>query len=247
MLSNTAAVPLTKKTLNTDLRAIQDKAACEGDVATLVGSVEGTIRQIARQFGRGLSKTDLEDLHAAGKIGAVVAANRYAADDVRGASFNTYAFYWIRYHVVNEVFFFWGKGRCKITRATAKVFYRYGRAKRELDASGVEVTPEALAEALDVPVAVLESVTGSVAAAHGILTDLPDESSSVLATLCSHADVDEVRIALEKLDRRSRYVVEQNFFQGRTHEEIGTALRLTKQRVQQIERGALAKLRQLLS
>lgn len=240
-------------------REIQTKAAAEKDVATLVQSVEGTVQNTARQYGRGLTLEDQQDLASAGKIGALVAAQRYNVE--QGANFNTYAMYWIRAYVLDEVFRFWAKGRCpNMTVSARKVFFGHGRVKKALEAKGVEPTPEAIAEALGVTVVQLDQVTSTIFSSD-LTYDAPlqeggttleeiigDASTeNVLDSLCERVSIDDLRQAVASLDERDRYVIEQRFFRGKTLEEVGLELKLTKQRVFQIETDALDKLRKKLS
>lgn len=70
------------------------------EIASLVKGVEGTIHTTARFYSRGLLPADFEELIAAGRLGAFLAAQRFAAD--RGANFNTFALRSIRWHVIHE-------------------------------------------------------------------------------------------------------------------------------------------------
>ena len=180
-----------------DLRAAQAKAAADRDVAALVQSVEGTIWKIADHYSRGLSKEDVEDLRAAGRVGAVVAAERY--DVSRGASFNTYALSWIRAYVVKEVFFFWGKGRLRGTNgAVRRIFFRQGRARRDLAAAGTKETPEALADAMGVNVSILADVEVAIAAnvPQEYLKDVSSDDGGVLARMCVADESDPDCVAI---------------------------------------------------
>jgi RNA polymerase sigma-32 factor len=132
------------------------------DVTALVKSVEGTIRQLANSVSHGLSRADYEDLCAAGRMGAIKAANRYDADHAKGASFNSYATLWIRSHRMNEVFYFWSNGRVRLGNKTSKIFYRYGRTQQKLAANGIDPTPELIAEELGVSLEVLQNVSSAV-------------------------------------------------------------------------------------
>ncbi len=112
--------------------ALPEDSCCAETVAAWVQSVEGTVRSIARQCGKGFFDDDLEDLRAAGREGALRAARRYDPLDERGASFNTYATPWIRTYVMNQVLFFLSQGRFKATSRTPRtVFFRSARVRRQ--------------------------------------------------------------------------------------------------------------------
>lgn len=242
-------------------RALQVRAASEGDVAALVASVEGTIRQTVGHYGRGFSQEDREDLLAAGRIGAIEAAQRYDTADARGASFNTYAKYWIRVFVVREVFFFWGRGRFSVTQSTSKVFFRYRQVRRDLEGVGVDPTPEAIAAVLGVPASTLRDVLGVISALDGVYDEAPDPDServvgvtavdesspSALEALCGYETSDEIRGAIRALPPRSQYVIVQRFFEGKRLWEVADAIGLSRERIRQIEEEAVARIRESIS
>lgn len=61
------------------------------------------------------------------------------------------------------------------------------------------------------------------------------------------AEMSEVLKAMEKLPERARYIMKLRFIEGRTLEETGKLLNLTRARIKQIQDAALKKLRQLLN
>jgi RNA polymerase sigma factor (sigma-70 family) len=222
----------------------------------MVKSVEGTIRQIAGDYGHRLTPVDMEDVYSAGRVGAVEAATRYDAFDPRGASFNTYATGWIRSYVGAEVFkFFWGKGRVKLGARTSKLFFQYGKKLRAIESSGEVPTTENLAKALGVPVAILQNVTAAIGPTTSydetvgridrpVADVVPDaNAANALEMLCASTGAAQVRAALTRLDERSKFVITERFFEGRTLEEVGATLDLSRERVRQIEALALKVLR----
>jgi RNA polymerase sigma factor (sigma-70 family) len=262
MQTATAALQSTPRKMylpmkkHAELRVLQKSASKAGDVASLVASVEGTIKQVAGHFGRGLNVDDMEDLYAAGRIGAVVAAQRYDSEDSRDCSFNTYAFFWIRAYIVKEAFFFWGKGRTRFFGTTQKVFYQYGRAERELNSRDIEVTPEGIAEILGISVSLLlDTLNGSAMdlsfdapskTSFPLRESLPDPTSlSFFDEACDHVEIEIVERALGKIDLREGYVLRERFFKGRSLEEIAKTLQVSKERVRQIEAEALGHLREV--
>jgi RNA polymerase sigma factor (sigma-70 family) len=82
-----------------------------------------------------------------------------------------------------------------------------------------------------------------------MLSDLADANGSACVERAAHRD--EVRHALGRLSERERSVILAHFgleeSSPATYEEVGRRLGLSKQRVRQIEQGALAKMRDQLS
>lgn len=60
------------------------------------------------------------------------------------------------------------------------------------------------------------------------------------------AEVSEIWKAMEQLPERARYIMKLRYIEGRTLEETGVALKLTRARIKQIQDAALKKLRFIL-
>jgi RNA polymerase sigma factor (sigma-70 family) len=228
------------------------------EVADLIASVEGTVWQTAKRFSRGLSASEVEDLRSAGREGAVIAARRYDAD--RGANFNTYATNWIKAYVVNQMFFFRGRGRFSgRTSAGRMTFFHYGKAKQALEDQGIESTIDQIAEKLGVDVAYLASVLSIMGLPDhsfdeplgegnfSLADTISDErSANTLGDLLDRASIEEVLIAMERLSEREEFVIRQRYLEDKSLKEIGRMMRFSPQRVSQIEIRALERLRALL-
>ena len=221
----------------------------------LVASVEGTIKEVARKFGNGLGKMDMEDLYAAGRIGAVEAAQRYDVDDARGGSFNTYAFFWIRAYVAREIFFFWGKGRTGSASNTQKIFAKYSKAAKAVSVRSDDATIEEIAEEIGVSVGTLHSMIGGedVSFDHvrgegmSLRESIPDVSIvDGLKKAIESSEIERIERAIGKLDLREGYVLRQQFIEGKLLREIAPSLKITKARVQQIAESGLRHLREVL-
>jgi RNA polymerase primary sigma factor len=209
-----------------------------------------------RYVGRGLT---LLDLIQEGNIGLIRAVQRY--DWRRGHRFSTHATWWIRQAISRAVA---DKGRT--IRLPVYVNTALNRIRRErqrlLQELGREPTEEELAEATGLdPVRMVE-----LQAAPGapISLELPvgedeeQELGDVLADTesASPEDIattqtlkDEVQRVLESvLTPRERLVLQLRFGLGNSQahplEQVGRELGITRERVRQIEAGALAKLRQ---
>ena len=209
-----------------------------------------------RYVGRGLT---LLDLIQEGNIGLIRAVQRY--DWRRGHRFSTHATWWIRQAISRAVA---DKGRT--IRLPVYVNTALNRIRRErqrlLQELGREPTEQELAEAtgLDpIRMVELQAAPGApVSLELPVGEDEEQELGDVLADTesASPEDIattqtlkDEVQRVLESvLTPRERLVLQLRFGlgNGQAHplEQVGRELGITRERVRQIEAGALAKLRQ---
>ena len=209
-----------------------------------------------RYVGRGLS---LLDLIQEGNIGLIRAVQRY--DWRRGHRFSTHATWWIRQAISRAVA---DKGRT--IRLPVYVNTALNRIRRErqrlLQELGREPTEQELAEAtgLDpIRMVELQAAPGApVSLELPVGEDEEQELGDVLADTesASPEDIattqtlkDEVQRVLESvLTPREQLVLQLRFGlgNGQAHplEQVGRELGITRERVRQIEAGALAKLRQ---
>src|SRR6266568_3088213 len=209
-----------------------------------------------RYVGRGLT---LLDLIQEGNIGLIRAVQRY--DWRRGHRFSTHATWWIRQAISRAVA---DKGRT--IRLPVYVNTALNRIRRErqrlLQELGREPTEQELADATGLdPVRMIElqAAPGApVSLELPVGEDEEQELGDVLADTesASPEDIattqtlkDEVQRVLEAvLTPRERLVLQLRFGlgNGQAHplEQVGRELGITRERVRQIEAGALAKLRQ---
>ncbi|GCE04426.1 sigma-70 family RNA polymerase sigma factor [Dictyobacter aurantiacus] len=209
-----------------------------------------------RYVGRGLT---LLDLIQEGNIGLIRAVQRY--DWRRGHRFSTHATWWIRQAISRAVA---DKGRT--IRLPVYVNTALNRIRRErqrlLQELGREPTEMELAEAtgLDpIRMVELQSAPGAPVSLElpvgedeeqelgDVLADTESASPEELAT--TQTLKDEVQRVLESvLTPREQLVLQLRFGlgNGQAHplEQVGRELGITRERVRQIEAGALAKLRQ---
>ena len=209
-----------------------------------------------RYVGRGLT---LLDLIQEGNIGLIRAVQRY--DWRRGHRFSTHATWWIRQAISRAVA---DKGRT--IRLPVYVNTALNRIRRErqrlLQELGREPSEQELADATGLdPLRMIElqSAPGApVSLELPVGEDEEQELGDVLADTesASPEDIattqtlkDEVQRVLESvLTPRERLVLQLRFGlgNGQAHplEQVGRELGITRERVRQIEAGALAKLRQ---
>ena len=209
-----------------------------------------------RYVGRGLT---LLDLIQEGNIGLIRAVQRY--DWRRGHRFSTHATWWIRQAISRAVA---DKGRTirlpvyvntalnRIRRERQRLLQELGREPTELElAEATGLDPLRMVELQSAPGAPvsLELPVGEDEEQElgDVLADTESATPEDLAT--TQTLKDEVQRVLESvLTPRERLVLQLRFGlgNGQAHplEQVGRELGITRERVRQIEAGALAKLRQ---
>ncbi|HIE53299.1 MAG TPA: sigma-70 family RNA polymerase sigma factor [Armatimonadetes bacterium] len=236
-----------------------------GDERAYHRLVESNLRlvlRVARKYSRICrgSSLSLEDLIQEGNIGLMNAARRF--DYRKGFRFSTYALYWIQQAISRAVA---DKGRIirlpaymmeslsKISQATVRLTQHLGRQPtleelaREL---GISETKLALmlqrtAEPLSFE-ATLDSSDGD---APELADFLPDKQAVAPDEAAIHASLHEqLEAVLSRLSPREQSILRLRFGldDGDTHtlEEVASRLELSRERVRQIEKRALEKLRE---
>jgi RNA polymerase primary sigma factor len=230
----------------------------DGDAEAREHLVRANLRlvvAIARDYvGRGL---DLPDLIAEGNLGLLRAAEAF--DPGMNTRFATYAGYWIKQSIKRALV---NTGKAiRIPAYAAQLLNEWRRASGELqEVLGRPPTPEEVAGRLRLPRRKLAIVREALRV-HGVAAqgEAGAEHDSTLASLATSSTegttiqvegADELRRLLELVDQlgeRPAAVLRLRFgLDGespRTLAEIGHALGLTRERVRQLEKEALAALR----
>jgi RNA polymerase sigma-32 factor len=187
-------------------------------------------------------------------------------DPYQGTKLSSYAAFWIRAYILKYLIDNIRLVRIGNTRAQRKLFFRLNKEKRELERQGFQATPALLAERLDVDegdvVEMEQRLAGSDLSLEAPLGH--DEDSSRFGDLIAApgqdverqiADEDLRRTFLgharafsEGLDARARRIMEARVLadEPRTLQELGDELHLTRERIRQIERDLVGKLREYL-
>ncbi len=242
----------------TTLRSWWDRVEQEGrDAADLM--IKANLRlvvSVAKKYAR--AGMPMLDLIQEGNVGLMRAVEKF--DPHRGFKFSTYATWWIRQAITRAL-----ADQGRTIRMPAHMIERLQKlsgAERRLQTSlGREPTEEELADALGWTVGTIREVREHRPYTVSLEAPIGDEEEG--ATLeqfvedTSAWDPEELAIrtvsreeilrALQGLPARLRLILELRFGlyddQPRTLEAVGMELGLTRERVRQLERQALEKLR----
>ena len=220
--------------------------------------------RVAHQYtGYGLP---IEDLIQEGNVGLMKAAKRF--DPSRGIRFFKYALLWIRAEIHDYVLRNWRIVRVATTQAKRKLFYKLRSAKKALRWLS-ESEADEIAHDLDVPTQdVLEMDMRLYAADAAVedqreTTELPTRSNDAVVLADSSMAPDYLAEAQERQDRerellieamreldlRSRDIVVRRWLSNNktTLQELGEEYGLSAERVRQIEKSAIGKLREVMA
>jgi RNA polymerase primary sigma factor len=227
-----------------------------GDERAFRRLVEANLRfvvKIAMHYqGCGLS---LLDLINEGNLGLLEAGHRYCPE--RGVKFITYAVWWIRQAIMQALAS--GGGAVRLPIRKARMASKIREMQADLTQSQqAEPSNDIVEEALDLNPGEMEEILRGLGAQASITSEEGGEpmglelsqSSMIPSTdqdLIRHAFREEVDQLLAHLTPREREVVELRFGLGQeepqTLEEVGRRLKLSRERVRQIESRAKQRLR----
>lgn len=208
----------------------------------------------------------LADLIAEGNVGLVTAARKF--DPSRGTRFVTYAGFWIRAAILDLVvrgsaFIGAGSGPMR-----TKMFFRLRRERARVAEQIADPAERnaVLAERFAMTEKKMARLLGHLDA-RVVSLDAPvagDATTTLLDTIESHGVDPEAAVlesvgrershgrlyeALERLDPRERFVVEQRFFadEEASLADVGRSLGVSRERARQLEARAKSKLREALA
>ena len=243
---------------------------CEASLHRLITAYMRLAISMAAKFKR--YGAPMNDLIQEAGLGLMKAAEKFDPD--RGVRFSTYAVWWIKASIQDYVMRNWSMVRTGSTSSQKSLFFNLrrvqARLEREAAAEGITIDRHTMrariATEVGVPLHDVEMMEGRLSGSDFSLNatqsseedgrewidTLEDGAEQADMTVEQAHDTAQLRewllIALNGLNDRERFIVRERKLREdpRTLESLGDELRLSKERVRQLEAAAFAKMRKTL-
>jgi len=202
----------------------------------------------------------VEELIQEGNIGIMIAAKKF--DTKKNVRFSTYASWWIKSYIYLYIF-----NNCSIVKMPSgykKIFFNLKKVQRKIENvsnnySGISLEKKT-AEIFGVESSDIENINNTITKGvfsldHSYNEDvgfipiefLVDKHQTPAEALLDSDFKKIVNKSMNLLTERERFIIKSRYFMDKTLEDIGYKLKISKERVRQIQSSALLKLQKKIS
>jgi len=237
-----------------------------GDTAAAARLVTANLRlvvKIAFEYRRAYK--NMMDLIQEGNIGLLQAVRKF--DPYREVKLSSYAAWWIRAYILRYILNNWRMVKLGTTQAQRKLFFNLNKERARLSAMGFEPTPELIAERLNVSVDEVvdmdRRLKGADVSLDAPLGNSEGRSVSRMDILSDNDGTQDSELALDQFNRelkdklskfgvplegKEKYIFEHRLMTDSplTLQQIGENFGVSRERIRQIEKRILERLRQFL-
>jgi RNA polymerase sigma-32 factor len=243
---------------------------CEESLHRLITAYMRLAISMAAKFKR--YGAPMNDLIQEAGLGLMKAAEKFDPD--RGVRFSTYAVWWIKASIQDYVMRNWSMVRTGSTSSQKSLFFNLRRVQARLEREALAegrtldrgTMRAMIAKEVGVPLHDVEMMEGRLSGSDFSLNatqssdedgrewidTLEDDATQADTLVEASHDTETLRqwllTALSSLNERERFIVRERKLreEPRTLESLGNELKLSKERVRQLEAAAFAKMRKTL-
>lgn len=202
------------------------------------------------------------DLIQEGNIGLMTAVKKF--NPYKGIRLISYAVWWIKAYIQNHILSAWSLLKIGTTQAQRKLFFKLNQAKNAIRNMTGADDDHATALSLQVKESEVAEMSSRMMGEYSLDAEIGDDGGTLLETLADDrinqeellAEEQDARLlqrqvaeAMTKLNEKERYVIEHRVSaeEPLTLQEIADHFSISRERVRQIEGGALKKMKAFLS
>ncbi len=243
------------------------KYAEEGDLEAARHLVTSNLRLVVKiAYDYRQAYKNLLDLVQEGNIGLMQAVKKY--DPYKGVKLSSYAAWWIRAYMLRFILNNHRLVKVGTTQAQRKLFFNLKKEKARLSAMGIDPTPALIAERLNVPEREVISMDRRLSAGEASLDApvgsgdgrqvarvelVPGGGMGMDDVLAEQQLGDQLKAKIHEfgdlLEGKEKLIFDERLLSEdpRTLQDLGTEFGVSRERVRQIEKRLLGKLRTYLS